>query len=83
MGIGTVSMKLMLFFLVEEGEQSIDKDTRLNKELDLTQACLMINPKVSKNILRHKKSSAMYACDTLDTLRPILSCAFNLESSRY
>ena len=48
-------MKLMLFFLVEEGEQSIDKDTRLNKELDLTQACLMINPKVSKNILRHKK----------------------------
>ena len=49
MGIGTVSMKLMLFFLVEEGEQSIDKDTRLNKELDLTQACLMINPKVSRN----------------------------------
>ena len=42
-------MKLMLFFLVEEGEQSIDKDTRLNKELDLTQACLMINPKVSRN----------------------------------
>jgi len=30
---------------VVEDEQSIDKDTRLNKELDLTQACLMINPK--------------------------------------
>ena len=31
----------------EEGDVKIDKDARLIKELELTQSCLMVNPKVS------------------------------------
>ena len=60
-------------FIVVEDEQSIDKDTRLNKELDLTQACLMINPKVSRNILGtgYNDNSIVYNMSV--SLRLILS----------
>ena len=31
----------------EEGDVKVEKDARLIKELELTQSCLMVNPKVS------------------------------------